>query len=200
MSIKSISSIPRAQSGVRPRTARPLRLLTATHFLRGIRSLRILRSLRSLRKAALTVEAMAVVYCGPYRLSYPPPPSSLNSLSSLKSLSLSSLNPGADLFRFARRRPAAHRCAGMSRTVGRKHAQGRTCGARPPLRLRGFVPSCETFPRHASRLPYKARIRTHTRAITHAHAYALARGRARAHARALPGSIRNPYGFEMKPV
>ncbi len=38
---------------------------------------------------------------------------------------------------------------GMARTGGRKHAQGRTCEAKPPLRLRGFVTSCETSRRPA---------------------------------------------------
>ncbi len=39
----------------------------------------------------------------------------------------------------------------MSRTIVRKYAKGRTCGARPPLRLRGFVTSCETFRRSGHR-------------------------------------------------
>ncbi len=38
------------------------------------------------------------------------------------------------------------------------------------------------------------------RAHIHACAYALARAHVRAHARALPGSIRNPYGFHLKPI
>ncbi len=132
------------------------------HFLRRIRSLRILRSLKSLRKAALTIEAIAVVCSGPYRLSHPSPPSSLKSLSSLNSLSLNATAsggiPSRHLPRPARnpaipvlpvsfceaasRRPSSP-MRRMSRTQGRKQAQGRTCGARPPLRLRGFVPSCE---------------------------------------------------------
>ncbi len=56
---------PGMRVGVRPRTARPLRLLTETHFLRRVRSLRSLRILRSLRNAALTVEVIAGVYSGP---------------------------------------------------------------------------------------------------------------------------------------
>ncbi len=184
------------------------------HFLRKIRSLRILRSLR---KAARTVEAMAVVCSGPYRLSHPPPPSSLNSLkslSSLSSLSLSSLSPAQACIVLRGGvpppTPEAHlrrhqvglsfQCAGMARTQVRKHAKFSFCGAKRGLRLRGFVTSCETFRGRASRLPYKARMRMCTRTHIHACAYALARERVRAHARALPGSIRNPYGFEMKPV
>ncbi len=43
-------------------------------------------------------------------------------------------------------------------------------------------------------------LRRRVRAHTHTRMRALSRAGACGRARALPGSIRNPYGFEMKPV
>ncbi len=76
-----------------------------------------------------------------------------------------------------------------------------------PSWLRDFVrdisqdwPSCETSRGVQAVYLDKARTRIRTYARSHAHTYALARGRVRPHARALPGSIRNPYGFRFKPI
>ncbi len=107
----------------RAQCARPLRLLTETHFLRRIRSLRSLRILRSLRKATLTVKAISIESYGPL-----PGPSStpvllklliLKILKLLKLLILKILKFLKILILNFRRRPVLF-CEAASRRPSRK--------------------------------------------------------------------------------